>query len=115
MAYTTWPAMSPMGERLEPVATIQSPFLALRRMRGLQIASVQSPQKGLGAAPSSYGMHAVWWSPRQMSGKPSCNVYVDRPGSEGDFLWLVSTSPGGDSISHLCSSPRTMVISLETI
>lgn len=43
----------PIGECAEPSPTTQSPIFATRRIAGLQIASVQSSQNGLGAAPSS--------------------------------------------------------------
>jgi hypothetical protein len=45
--------MSPIGEFTDPVPTIQSPTAATRRIAGFHIVSVQIPQKGFGAAPSS--------------------------------------------------------------
>src|SRR5437870_5546290 len=54
MAHTTAPLRSPTGDRREPVPTTQSPTLAARRIRGLQITKVQTPQNGLGAAPPSW-------------------------------------------------------------
>ncbi len=45
---------------MEPVPTTQSPGRAVRLMLGLQMASVQTRQKGLGAAPSSTGMQSVY-------------------------------------------------------
>jgi len=45
--------MSPIGELVDPVPTIQSPTSAVRRITGLQMTSVQIPQYGFGAAPSS--------------------------------------------------------------
>ncbi len=46
--------MSPIGEFLEPVPITQSPTSAFLRMLGLQMERVHVPQKGFGAAPSSY-------------------------------------------------------------